>query len=74
MRLRTVVSSRDFFPNEINTAYVCQKDPIMALMPNATCMRDFGGLYQVQPPFSERKSTDDHEEPCPASLPDAAKE
>ena len=37
----------------------------MALMPNATCMRDFGGLYQMHPlsPFSERQSNDDREHP-----------
>ena len=38
-----------YFPNKMDTAYVCQNDPILALTPNATGMRDFGGLYQVHP-------------------------
>ena len=41
-----------YFPNKMDTACVCQNDPILALTPNATCMRDFGGLYQVHQPLS----------------------
>ena len=39
----------NYLPNKMDTAYVYQNDPIMALTRNGTCMRDFGGLYQCIP-------------------------